>query len=136
MNWEIKFYHLYLKHYWFGNVLLVYINLNLNERKNILLVFLKRLRPKNYGIFDIQTLAQNSEGFSGAELEQSIVEAMHIAFNEKREFTNEDILQGLREIVPISQIDTKRIKQIEELALSGRIRLASKNEKSLLIDNS
>lgn len=109
---------------------------NLNERKNILLVFLKRLRPKNYGIFDIQTLAQNSEGFSGAELEQSIVEAMHIAFNEKREFTNEDILQGLREIVPISQIDTKRIKQIEELALSGRIRLASKNEKSLLIDNS
>jgi SpoVK/Ycf46/Vps4 family AAA+-type ATPase len=103
---------------------------NLNERKNILLVFLKRLRPKNYEIFDIETLGQKSEGFSGAELEQSIVEAMHIAFHEKREFTNEDILLGLKEIIPISQIDTKRIKQIEELALSGKIRLASKNEKS------
>jgi vesicle-fusing ATPase len=71
-------------------------------------------------------LSHNSKGFSGAEIEQAITEAMVIAFNEKREFTNLDILLGLKEIVPLSQLDSERLQKIQNLALSGRIRLASK----------
>ena len=100
------------------------------ERKKIFSVFLKRLRPKNYKFFDIEALAQKSEGFSGAEIEQSIIEAMHIAFNEKREFKNHDIIIGLSEIIPLSQVDKKRINQIQNLAISGKIRLASEIEKN------
>ena len=91
---------------------------------------MKRLRPKNYKFFDIEALAQKSEGFSGAEIEQSIIEAMHIAFNEKREFKNHDIIIGLSEIIPLSQVDKKRINQIQNLAISGKIRLASEIEKN------
>jgi hypothetical protein len=50
---------------------------------------------------------------------------MHYAFNEKREFTEDDILLGIKQIIPISQIEPERIKQIQNWALSGRIRLAS-----------
>ena len=99
----------------------------LSERKQIFKVFLLRLRPSQSSTFDLDLLSQNSEGFSGAEIEQAIIEGMHIAFNQKREFTNEDILIGLNQIIPLSQIDPERIKQIQSWALSGRIRLASQS---------
>lgn len=98
---------------------------NRSERKKIFKVFIKRLRPNNKIIFDFETLAQQSMGFSGAEIEQAISEGMHIAFSEKREFNNTDILFGLEQIIPLSIVDSKRIKEIQNLALSGRIRLAS-----------
>jgi ATP-dependent 26S proteasome regulatory subunit len=99
----------------------------LSERKQIFKVFLLRLRPSQSSTFDLDLLSQNSDGFSGAEIEQAIIEGMHIAFNQKREFTNEDILIGLNQIIPLSQIDPERIKQIQSWALSGRIRLASQS---------
>jgi hypothetical protein len=53
------------------------------------------------------------------------VEGMHLAFNEKREFTTTDILFGVEQIIPLSQIDPERMKKLQEWALSGRVRLAS-----------
>jgi len=50
---------------------------------------------------------------------------MHFAFNEKREFTTADIVKGLDQIIPLSQIDSERTKQLQDWALSGRVRLAS-----------
>ena len=50
---------------------------------------------------------------------------MLIAFNEKREFTTEDILIGLSQIIPLSQIEPERTKQIQDWVISGRIRLAT-----------
>jgi AAA+ superfamily predicted ATPase len=95
------------------------------ERKQILQVFLTALRPNTISDFDIDLLSRRTEGFSGAEIEQSIVEGMHLAFNEKREFTTTDILFGVEQIIPLSQIDPERMKKLQEWALSGRVRLAS-----------
>lgn len=53
---------------------------------------------------------------------------MHIAFNDKREFTTEDILVGLKQIIPLSQMESERMQELQNWVLSGRIRLAS--EKS------
>ena len=97
----------------------------LNEREKIFKVFLERLRPGKINKFQVEKLSKESEGFSGAEIEQAIIEGMHIAFNEKREFTNDDVLSGLKQIIPLSQIDPQRINQMQKWALSGRIRLAS-----------
>lgn len=98
---------------------------NFEERKQILNVFLKRLRPGSITKFEIENLSKESNGFSGAEIEQAIIEGMHIAFNQKREFDNNDIRFGLNQIIPLSQIDSERINQLQKWALSGRIRLAS-----------
>lgn len=98
-----------------------------SERKQIFEVFLNKVRPKTNIVFDSQILSENSLGFSGAEIEQSIIEAMHIGFYEKREFTNLDILRALKKMIPISQLDSDRLKKLENLAFSGRIRLASED---------
>ena len=105
------------------------VNLNLpdsDERQQIFDVLLKRLRPEKLGDFNTILLSQKSEGFSGAEIEQGIVEGMFIAFNERRDFIDEDIIIGLKQIIPISQVDVKRIqKELQEWALSEKVKLAS-----------
>ena len=97
----------------------------LNERQQIFNVFLNRLRPNQLGDFDLALLAKKSEGFSGAEIEQAIVEGMLIAFNEKGEFNTADIVGGLKQIIPLSQIEPERTKQLQDWAISGRVRLAA-----------
>jgi len=96
-----------------------------DERQQIFEVLLKRLRPEKLGDFNTILLSQKSEGFSGAEIEQGIVEGMFIAFNERRDFIDEDIIIGLKQIIPISQVDVKQIQELQEWALSGKVRLAS-----------
>ena len=91
----------------------------------IFTVFLTQLRPNNIENYDITLLTNRSDGFSGAEIQQAIIEGMHFAFNEKREFTTGDILKGIDQIIPLSQIDPERTKQLQDWALSGRVRLAS-----------
>ncbi len=95
------------------------------ERTQIFNVFLNQLRPNNVDNYDLVVLTNRSDGFSGAEIQQAIIEGMHFAFNEKREFTTADILKGLDQIIPLSQIDSERTKQLQDWALSGRVRLAS-----------
>jgi ATP-dependent 26S proteasome regulatory subunit len=95
------------------------------ERKQIFKVFLKQLRPNNFEDYDIELLTTRSDGFSGAEIQQAIIEGMHFAFNEKREFTTSDVLKGISQIIPLSQIDPERTKKLQDWALSGRVRLAS-----------
>jgi SpoVK/Ycf46/Vps4 family AAA+-type ATPase len=95
------------------------------ERKQIFEVFLIQLRPNNISNFDVDLLSNQTDGFSGAEIQQSIIEGMHFAFNEKREFTTSDILFGVEQIIPLSQIDPERTKKLQNWALSGRVRLAS-----------
>jgi ATP-dependent 26S proteasome regulatory subunit len=95
------------------------------ERKQIFSVFLGQLRPNSFENYDLDLLTSRSDGFSGAEIQQAIIEGMHFAFNEKREFTTADILKGLSFIVPLSQVDSERTKKLTDWALSGRVRLAS-----------
>jgi hypothetical protein len=77
----------------------------------------------------VENLSQNSIAFSGAEIEQAVIEAMYIGFNEKREFTEKDIIRGLNYIIPISKFNNEKLIQNKNLELSGQIRLASEREK-------
>jgi hypothetical protein len=52
---------------------------------------------------------------------------MYIAFNENREFTTSDIMKGLNEIIPLAQLEQKKIQTLQKWAQSGRIRTASSN---------
>jgi SpoVK/Ycf46/Vps4 family AAA+-type ATPase len=65
---------------------------NQTERREIFEVHLNRLRPHNLKGYDLDRLAYETPDFSGAELEQALVEAMHIGFSENRDFTT-DLLQ-------------------------------------------
>lgn len=97
------------------------------EREQIFKIHIQEFRPNSWEIFDYEKLGKLSEAFSGAEIKQSIIEAMYHAFYENREFTTDDICFALNELIPLSQLESNQTKKLQEWALSGRIRLASTN---------
>ena len=101
------------------------------EREQIFKIHIQEFRPNKWESFDYSKLAQLSEAFSGAEIRQSIIEAMYHAFYEKREFTTEDICLALTQLIPLSQLENNQTLKLKNWAVSGRIRLASSKSTSL-----
>lgn len=101
------------------------------EREEIFKIHIQEFRPNRWELFDYSKLAQLSEAFSGAEIRQSIIEAMYHAFYEKREFTTEDICLALTQLIPLSQLENNQTLRLKNWAVSGRIRLASSKSISI-----
>lgn len=83
-----------------------------NEREEIFIIHLKK-KNRNPDQFSVSELATATAGFSGAEIEQVIIAALHDSFFENRELTVDDILHNIEITVPLSQtmresIDTMR----------------------------
>ena len=95
------------------------------ERKEIFRIHLQQFRPKRWKEFNYNKLAERSESFSGAEIRQSIIEAMYQAFYEKREFTTNDICLALKDLIPLAHLETNQMLKLQNWASSGQIRLAS-----------
>jgi SpoVK/Ycf46/Vps4 family AAA+-type ATPase len=95
------------------------------EREEIFKIHIQEFRPNTFESFDYSRLAKASESFSGAEIRQSIIEGMYHAFYEKREFTTDDICLALKELIPLSHLETDQMIKLQNWASSGRIRLAS-----------
>jgi len=102
---------------------------NQTERQAIFTVHLTKFRPLNLRSYDCDRLAYETPNFSGAEIEQAIIEAMHLGFSQNRDFTNEDILEAVSQIVPLAQTAQKEIQLMQEWAASGKARLASRQNK-------
>lgn len=97
------------------------------ERKSIFSVHLSRLRPHNLKAYDFERLAYETPDFSGAEIEQTLVEAMHIGFSQNRDFTTDDILEAASQIVPLARTAKEQIEYLQDWAAAGKARLASKH---------
>jgi ATP-dependent Zn protease len=72
-------------------------------------------------------LAYETPDFSGAEIEQSLIEAMHLGFSQNRDFSNDDILESASQIVPLARTAQDRVNFLQEWAASGKARLASRH---------
>lgn len=101
------------------------------ERQEIFKVHLQKLRPSRLREFDFFTLAQKSENFSGAEIEQVIIDAMYIAFatisknGQRRDFNTEDILRATEQTVPLAAIARPQIEILKRWAAETGARTAS-----------
>jgi SpoVK/Ycf46/Vps4 family AAA+-type ATPase len=102
---------------------------NQEERSQIFSVHLNKYRPHNIRAYDIERLAYETPDFSGAEIEQGIIEAMHIGFSQNRDFSTDDILEAASQIVPLAQTAQQEIQVLQEWAASGKARLASRQNK-------
>ena len=100
---------------------------NQTEREAIFKVHLAKLRPHNLGNYDAKRLAYETPDFSGAEIEQTIIEAMHIGFSQNRDFTTDDILEAASQIVPLAKTAQEQIEFLQQWVAAGKARLASKN---------
>ena len=96
------------------------------EREAIFNVHLNRLRPHNLAAYDLTRLAYETPDFSGAEIEQSIIDAMHIGFSQNRDFTNDDVLEAVSQIIPLARTAQQQIEALQAWAASGRARMASR----------
>ena len=94
------------------------------ERAAILAVQLRR-RGRCAADFDVETLARLSVGLVGAELEQSITEAMFVAFSQGREVDTDDIADALLATVPLSRSAMERVAAQRAWMREGRARPAS-----------
>jgi ATP-dependent 26S proteasome regulatory subunit len=93
------------------------------ERRAIVRIHATR-RRMNFSDDDIAVLAAETEGFSGAEIEQSIVAAMFDAFENEGRVDRERMLRAIRETFPLSRTMREQIAQRRAWA-EGRARLAS-----------
>ncbi|CAD5948926.1 putative AAA domain-containing protein ycf46 [Planktothrix tepida] len=96
------------------------------ERKAIFEVHLSKLRPQSIKNYDIERLAYETPDFSGAEIEQTLIEAMHIGFSQNRDFTTDDILEAASQIVPLARTAKEQIQFLQDWAAAGKARLASR----------
>ena len=96
------------------------------ERQAIFTVHLNRLRPQNLKNYDIARLAYETPDFSGAEIEQTLIEAMHIGFSQNRDFTTDDILEAASQIIPLARTAQEQIEFLQNWAAAGKARLASR----------
>jgi AAA+ superfamily predicted ATPase len=96
------------------------------ERRSIFAVHLQKVRAQNLRDFDLDRLATETPSFSGAEIEQILVEAMHIGFSQNRDFTTNDILEAASQTIPLAITAQEQINSLQEWANSGRARLASR----------
>nr|WGH12922.1 hypothetical protein Ycf46 [Echinothamnion sp.] len=97
---------------------------NFKERLKIFQIHLKKSRPITWNKYNIYYLSKISKGFSGAEIEQSVTEAMYKGFYENREFTTTDIGKAIKTIIPLSKIEKKKILNLRKWGYSGKVKIA------------
>jgi hypothetical protein len=106
------------------------------ERQAIFRIYLQRLRPNRLREFDIEKLAWQTRDFSGAEIEQVIVDGMYLAFSgvaadatpQRRDFTTADILSAIQSTVPLASISRVQIDTLQRWAEQTGARNASADD--------
>ena len=92
------------------------------ERKVIFKLHLeKRLRgsiSKDFAVTDtlLNKLAEITEGFVGAEIEQVVISALFEAFSENRTLSEKDLYKVIKNTVPLSTTQSEQILAIREWA--------------------
>jgi len=94
-----------------------------SERREIFAIHLAK-RNRTPEDFDLERLAAESDGFSGAEIEQAVVSGLYTAFEQEREVTTDDVLAALKQTVPLSVTMREEIGMVRRWA-KGRARPAS-----------
>ncbi|MBN2183296.1 MAG: AAA family ATPase [Sedimentisphaerales bacterium] len=78
-------------------------------RKEIFAIHLNK-RKRDPKKFDLSKLAEASEGYSGSEIEQAVISALHEAFAEKHGLSTDRILAVLKESPPLSVTLAERVE--------------------------
>ena len=102
-----------------------FVTLPKQEERNQIYQIHLRDRGKDPTVFDLSALAKNSEGLSGAEIEQAVVSAMFESFSKSKELDNTELVIASSSIVPLSTTMREEISKLERWA-SDRAVKASK----------
>ena len=102
------------------------------DRKEIISIHLKgRNRLDDFSSKELDELAIASKGFTGAELEEAVKEAMFLAFDEGHQLNKDDILKAIQATSPLSLTMAEMIQDTRAWA-KGRAVAASSAEPEAL----
>jgi len=93
------------------------------ERKEIFEIHLRK-RKREPAQFDLDLLTAKTKGFSGAEIEQAVIDALYQAFDDGREVTTDDLVLCAKSSVPLSTTMKENIDALRRWA-ARRCRPAS-----------
>lgn len=97
---------------------------NVKERLEIARIHLLR-RGRDPEKVSAERIAKETDGFSGAEIEQVIIDALFTAYADKaREVTTKDVLDAVKATVPLSKTMKEQLTELREWA-GGRAKMAS-----------
>jgi SpoVK/Ycf46/Vps4 family AAA+-type ATPase len=96
---------------------------NLEEREAIWKIQVLR-HGRDWSRYDTLALAKASEGYTGAEIEQAVIDALYAAFAAGREPVMPDILKAVVDTVPLSKLMGEQIASLRKWA-TGRCRMAT-----------
>jgi SpoVK/Ycf46/Vps4 family AAA+-type ATPase len=88
---------------------------DVHERLQILEIHLNQ-RNRDAHAFELTQVAEETDRFSGAELEQVVVSGLFQAFSEDRELCFEDLVEAARDTVPLAVTMDEHIKHLREWA--------------------
>lgn len=96
------------------------------EREEIFEIHIRK-RGRKPEEFDLPKLAEASEGFSGSEIEQAIVEGLYEAFSEDKDIDTETVLEAVNVTVPLSRTMREDIDGLRQWA-KDKARFASSHD--------
>jgi AAA+ superfamily predicted ATPase len=102
------------------------------EREEIIKIHIKRKNRKPEK-FDINVLAKVSKGFSGAELEEAVKEAMFQAYDKAEDVTTEDIKQAIEKTFPLAKTMSEVIENMRKWAKSRAVMASAEEAEKLEI---
>ena len=104
-----------------------YVDLpNAEERKKIIEIHLQKRRKQDMPSIAVDKLVQASEGFSGADIESAIAEAIETAFFENLpSLTTDSIQQVFKGTKSISKLMGDRIKDIQKFYKDNQFKNAT-----------
>jgi ATP-dependent 26S proteasome regulatory subunit len=85
------------------------------ERREIFEIHLLR-RHREPASYDLKELVRLTEGFSGAEIEQAIIEALFEAFGDRTELQHPHLVHAIQETLPLSTTMKEGITRLREWA--------------------
>ena len=88
---------------------------NKKVRKEIFTIHLQK-RKREPDKFDLDALAKSSDGYSGSEIEQAIVSALHEAYANKCSMSTEIIVSALKNSPPITVTLAENIEYLRKWA--------------------
>jgi ATP-dependent 26S proteasome regulatory subunit len=86
---------------------------NEKERTEILNVHLEK-RHRKFDHFDTEAVIEATEGFVGAEIEQTIIDAMYLVFDQDRDLETDDVIEVTHRIVPLSESMAEKIAALRK----------------------
>ena len=85
-----------------------------DERMAIFRIHL-RLRKQNADNFDLAALADATEGFSGAEIEQAVISALYRSLQKKQPLSVDAVIEAVSSTTPLSVSRAEDVQRVQEI---------------------